>query len=295
MFVRASFFGHALALFTMIVWGMTFISTKLLLSALEPAAILFLRFVIGFLALWIVAPRKLSWQGLSRELHFMVAGLCGVTLYFLAENTALQYTYASNVGIIVSLSPCVTGLLAGLVFKTERVTRYFFAGLGVALAGVALISFNGNVMLSLNPLGDILAALAACAWSGFALVMSRISLYQLNMILCTRRVFFYGVLWMLPLFLWPENRFSLSALGEPSILGHLLFLGMGASALCYVTWNLAVRSLGAVRASVSIYLIPVITVLAAAMILDEVVTPLAMLGIAMTIVGLSLSQWKKAQ
>ena len=88
--------GHMLACMTILIWGTTFISTKVLLRDFTPLQILFTRFMIGYLALWAVAPRLTRVKEKKEELYFLAAGLCGVTLYFLMENIALTYTNASR-------------------------------------------------------------------------------------------------------------------------------------------------------------------------------------------------------
>lgn len=97
--------AHVATLLTIIIWGTTFISTKVLLRDFSPLEVLIFRFLIGYAVLWIVYPRFVPVRRWKEELLFAAAGLCGVTLYFLMENIALTYTYASNVGIIVSVAP----------------------------------------------------------------------------------------------------------------------------------------------------------------------------------------------
>ena len=83
---------------------------------------------------------------------------------------------------------------------------------------------------------------------------------------------------------------ALAALALPEVWGNLAFLGLGASALCFVTWNVAVRELGPVRTSLYIYLVPALTVLASTAVLGEPLTPLVVLGVLLTIAGLLLSE-----
>lgn len=97
--------GHLAALFTVLIWGTTFISTKVLLADFQPAEILFFRFALGFAALLLVCPRRLELNDPRQELLFAAAGLCGICLYYLLENIALTYTMASNVGVIISVAP----------------------------------------------------------------------------------------------------------------------------------------------------------------------------------------------
>lgn len=283
--------GHALAFFTVAIWGTTFISTKILLADFRPVEILFIRFTLGLLALSLACPRRLTGTTRKQELTFAAAGLCGVCLYYLLENIALTYTMASNVGVVISVIPFFTAVLSCLVLKEKRPGAGFFLGFAVAMTGIFLISFNGARM-ELNPLGDLLTLLAALVWACYVILMKKIEAYGYHIILVTRRVFCYGLLWMVPALFLFNGRLGLERLANPVYLGNLLFLGLGASAVCFVTWNTAVKLLGPVKTSVYTYLTPVITVTASMLILQEPVTPLAGLGIALTLTGLLLSQRK---
>ena len=285
--------GHGAALLTILIWGTTFISTKVLLTSFQPVEILFLRFVLGFLALCLIYPRRLQLGERRQELWFAAAGLCGVTLYYLLENIALTYTLASNVGVLVSVSPVFTALLSHFLLRREKLRPAFFAGLAVALAGVVLLSYNGSAVLKLDPRGDVLALLAAAIWSAYSLITRHISSFGYPVVQTTRRIFAYGLVFMLPALLIFGFRPSLAAVLEPVNLLNLVYLGLGACALCFVTWNFAVGKLGAVKTSTYIYLVPVVTLATSALVLGEPVTPLSAVGAALTVAGLALSEHKK--
>lgn len=252
--------GHISAILTVLIWGTTFISTKVLLSHFTPIEILFFRFSLGFIALLLIYPHKLVLTDKKQEKLFMLAGLCGVTLYFLFENIALTYSFASNIGVIVSISPFITGILTHFFLKQEKLKLSFFLGFFVSITGVALISFNGSTVLKLNPIGDILAVLAAATWSIYSIVTKKISDYQYNTIQVTRRIFFYGLIFMLPALFFFDFHIGIDRFKEPLLLFNILFLGFGASAVCFVTWNLSLKLLGVLKTSVYIYAVPVITV-----------------------------------
>ena len=285
--------GHGAALLTILIWGTTFISTKVLLTSFQPVEILFLRFVLGFLALCLIYPRRLRLGERRQELWFAAAGLCGVTLYYLLENIALTYTLASNVGVLVSVSPVFTALFSHFLLRREKLRPAFFAGLVVALAGVVLPSYNGSAVLKLDPRGDVLALLAAAIWSAYSLITRHISSFGYPVVQTTRRIFAYGLVFMLPALLIFGFRPSLAAVLEPVNLLNLVYLGLGACALCFVTWNFAVGKLGAVKTSTYIYLVPVVTLATSALVLGEPVTPLSAVGAALTVAGLALSEHKK--
>lgn len=284
--------GHCAALFTILVWGTTFISTKILLTAFQPVEILIFRFIMGFCALWIAAPKRLRTANAKQELTFAAAGLYGTCLYYLLENIALTYTLASNVGVIVSVTPFLTAILAHLFIQSEeRLKGQFFLGFLVAMAGIILISFNG-AKLKLNPMGDLLAILAALVWAFYSILTRKITSFGYPVISATRRTFFYGILFMLPTLFFFDFHADFSRFASMKYLFNILYLGLGASALCFVTWNFAVKELGAVKTSVYIYMVPVITVVTSVLILHEKLTRLAGIGTILTIVGLFLSEYK---
>lgn len=281
--------GHLVAVITILIWGTTFISTKILLVSFTPIEILFYRFSIGLISLTMIFPRRLKGTNMKQELMFAGAGLCGVTLYFLLENIALTYTLASNVGVIISIAPFFTAILSHWFLENEKLKTNFFVGFVVAMMGIFLINFNGSMILKLNPLGDLLAVLASAVWAVYGVLTRKISGFGHNTIQTTRRIFLYGLLFMIPALLifpfeWGIERFSRS-----SNLFNILFLGLGASALCFVTWNTAVKILGAVKTSIYIYMVPAITVITSIIVLHEKITWIAACGTVLTAAGLFIS------
>ena len=138
-------YGHYAALFSIIVWGTTFVSTKVLLESFLPIEILFFRFVLGFIALILLCPHRLKGTTVKQEITFVLAGLSGVTLYYLCENIALTYTMATNVSVIVAAAPLFTALLNKLTKDgKEKTSKLFYLGFIIAMAGICLISFNGS-------------------------------------------------------------------------------------------------------------------------------------------------------
>lgn len=286
--------GHMLALITVLVWAVTFVSTKVLLVHLTPIEILFFRFVIGFLALAALRPRRLQVKGFAQEKWFMLAGVTGVTLYYLLENIALTFTTASIVGVVVAAAPLFTGLISAAVLK-ERLRAPFFLGFAVAMAGVLLVNFGGGASTEgglgeAAALGALLALAAAATWAVYSIVTKKISAFGYDSILVTRRTFAWGLLFMVPTLPFLGFSPDWASLVAPEMWGNLVFLGLGASALCFVTWNLAVKELGPVKTSLYIYLVPALTVLASAVVLGDPLTPPVIIGVLLTISGLLLSE-----
>lgn len=282
--------GHLAAFVTILIWGTTFISTKVLLRTFTPIEILLIRFLIGYAALWCVRPHRLKVADQKQEWYFAAAGLCGITLYYLLENIALTYTLASNVGVIISIAPFFTAIFAWLFLRDKRPGARFFLGFLMAMSGILLLSFGKDTDLQINPIGDLLGIAAAVVWAAYAILTKKSSSFGYDTILATRRIFFYGLVFMVPISWAMGVHVELQDLAAGGVLPNLLFLGLGASALCFVTWNTAVKHLGSVKTSVYIYMVPVITAVTSALVLRERITAAAVCGIILTLTGLFLSE-----
>ncbi|BBF42546.1 permease of the drug/metabolite transporter superfamily [Lachnospiraceae bacterium KM106-2] len=282
-------FGHSIAVITIIIWGITYISTKVLLADFRPIEILLIRTVIGYLILQVMYLPRLPFADKKQEFYYALAGLCGVNLYYLCENIALTYTYASNVGIIVSVSPFFAAIFANVAFHEKHLTKNFLIGFVAAIIGIALISFNGSATLHLNPKGDFLAFLAAILFAIYSTVVRKIGEFGHNTIQTTRRIFGYGLIFMLPIALGMGFQWKMDAMMKLNNLWNLLFLGILASAICFASWNKAVEVLGSVKTSIYIYLVPVITIVTSVLILHEQITTMAVIGTLLTLTGLFIS------
>ena len=275
---------HIIAILVVGIWGLTFISTKVLIEhGLSPQEIFLLRFLIAYLGIWFISPHKLFADNWKDELWLLLGGVTGGSFYFLTENTALEITLATNVAFIVCTAPLLTTILSLLVYKKEKATAGLIAGSLLALIGVALVVYNGHFVLKISPLGDFLTLLAALSWAFYSLIMKKMfGRYRTTFI--TRKIFFYGVLTVLPAFLIHPWQFSLSGLLQPAVWMNLLFLGVLASLICFVVWNIVLKQLGTVRASNYIYLNPLFTLVGSAILLNEHLTVMSLMG-AMLILG----------
>lgn len=282
--------GHLAAIGTVSVWGATFISTKVLLRHFTPTEILVLRFVLGLVALWVISPKRMPLKSRRHTLYFAGAGLSGLVLYYLCENIALNYGDASIVGVVVSSAPLFSGICAA-IFLGERIRAGFALGFVIAISGICLISF-GSGSAHIQPKGLALSLLAAVAWGVYSTLTRKIAEYGYPTVGTTKLIFMYGVLMMIPIA--AVSGFRLSALRTAGAIeiGNLLFLGLGASAICFVTWNFAVKVLGSVKTCAYIYASPVVTVILAAVILHEQLTLRAAAGMVLVLAGLVLSEHK---
>ncbi|MFA7672002.1 MAG: DMT family transporter [Sphaerochaetaceae bacterium] len=291
--------AHIAALITVIVWGTTFIATKILLDSFSPIEILVIRFVIGYMGLALYDAvfkpngqiRKFKFD-FREEFLFGLAGLSGVVMYYMLENVALTYTYASNVGILVALAPLTTALFVLFLVKEEKVRVNFVGGFLIATVGAALVMFNGSVKLQLSLKGDLLALAATIGWAIYSITLKKIGNTGYAVSTYTRKIFFWGIIFMLPVALimgFTINKSSFTLLN----IVLLLFLGLGASASCFVSWNFAVGVLGVLKTSAYIYLTPLVSLFSAAIVLKEELTFMAIGGSLLILGGLYLSEQKR--
>lgn len=290
MFALNSYKFHLIAILTVIVWGTTFVSTKILINhGLSPVEIFLYRFLLAYIGIWFICPRKLFANTTKDELLFAASGLCGGALYFIFENTALGITLASNVSLIICTSPIFTALLSWILYKKEKLKSSLIFGSLTAFLGVALVVFNGSFILSINPLGDMLTILAALSWAFYGIILRQLN-GRYSTLFITRKVFFYGIITMLPFFALKSSTLNPQLLDTPVILFNIIFLGLVASLLCFIAWNMAVKELGVVQTSNYIYFVPLITLLTSAIVIDEHITIIALIGTILILSGVYIAE-----
>ncbi len=303
---KGIFVFHVLAVMTMALWGVTFISTKTLINyGLTPAQIFTIRFIIAYIGLLSVClfrggRDKRAYSGSLRdEIIFVIMGISGGSLYFFTENTALRYTQACNVSFIVCIAPLLTLLMTlaikrlfkgPLIDGLEDVKVGFplLGGTVIAIIGMILVIFDGN-SLSLSPKGDILAFMAALCWAFYSQFMGQMT-DRYGTLFATRKVFFYGLVTIVPVLLISNNS-NLATVDfyRVQVWGNLLFLSTVASLFCFVLWNRIMLAIGNVTATNYVYLNPVFTLIGAMIILDERMTMSSGLGSAMILGGVILA------
>lgn len=279
--------GHIYALITVIVWGSTFITTKMLLTDFTPVQIMLCRFAIAYVVLWLIQP-KLQKTKPKDELLFLIMSVFGCTVYFITENTALEYTLASNVSIIVSSAPIITAILAHFFIKGEKFTKNTAFGFIVAFAGVVLVVFNGQFVLKLNPAGDMLSLGAAVSWAVYSVVLKS-CVDRFDSVMLTRKLMFYGFITAFPIALIQGDAMHFESFKKPDMLFCILFLGVIGSGICYVLWNKAISRLGVVTTNNYIYINPFVTLVTAGIFLKEPITLMGVVGAVLIVFGVVLS------
>ena len=288
---RSMFWCHVGAVLTMVAWGISFVSSKVLLdNGLNAVEIYVYRFGLAYLLLLCMCHKKLMSNNWRDEMLFLVCGLCGGSIYFIAENIALKYTLVSNVSLITTTSPLLTTLLLGALYKSERPSAGVLGGSLVAFLGVGCVIFNSSFVIKMNPFGDLLALGAAFTFAIYAVVLRRLNAFY-SATFITRKTFFYGVITALPFLPMDPEHASLDVLLRPAVCGNIVFLSAFASVFAFMIWSIAIKKMGTVKASNYLYFQPVVTLVASALILSEKVTIVGYTGCALILIGVWLSDW----
>lgn len=290
---NSNFFYHLVAFVTVAIWGTTFVSTKvLMLNGLSPAQIFTLRFSIAYVLMLCFNHRRLFCDSWKDEVKMALLGITGGSLYFLSENEAMNYTTTTNTSLIVCSCPLFATLLVRLVYRdSNRINGIQLLGSLLAFVGMIIVVLNGRFVLHLSPVGDALAFTACICWAIYSLLMKAVS-GDYSAAFITRKVFFYGVLTIIPYYLIIPGFPPLEVFARPQVIGNLLFLGCLASMICFLTWNWCIAKLGAVKATNWVYFNPITTMIFASWVLDEKITPYFLVGAACILAGMYIADKK---
>ncbi len=287
---NSDFWYHVAAFAMILVWGISFLNTRVLLDAgLSPTEIFVARFTIAYLSLLAVGGFKERFTGWRDELLFIVCGVAGGSAYFIAENTALELTLISDVAVLVSTAPLTTAIMGAIFYRDERISWLSCLGMIIAFVGSVMLALKDGWVWGDSVLGDLLALLAAFVWAFYSMALKKLNRSYTTLFI-TRKLFFYGVLSALPLLALEDTRLTWGTLRQPAVWGNLLYLGLICSMAAYFIWGITVKRIGAVRASNYFYLSPIISMIAAAIWFGERTTVVAYAGCVLILVGVVMAE-----
>lgn len=277
-------------------WGSSFLCSKVLMEdgGISPVELFVFRFSLAYLLMLAVTFRKIRSNTWRDELNFLVCGVCAGSLFFIAENIALQHTTTGNVSLLSSISPIFTAILMAVIYKV-RLTYGVMLGSVTAFAGVACIILASGQGFEINPVGDLLALSSAMSWAVYTICVRRMQPHYSGLFI-TRKIFFYGVLTAIPLLMAEVPVSAISAhvalifdFSQPKFFFNLMFLVVLCSVFAYLMWNQVMRALGTVTANNYIYGQPIVTMLLGYFVLGENIVLLGYIGCALVIGGLIVS------
>ena len=290
---NSNIFYHLVAFLTVAIWGTTFVATKvLMLNGLSPAQIFTLRFSIAYVLMLCFNHRRFLADSWKDEAKMALLGITGGSLYFYSENEAMNFTTTTNTSLIVCSCPLFATLLVRMVYKdSSRIHIVQLLGSLLAFVGMIIVVLNGRFVLHLSPVGDALAFTACMCWAIYSLLMKSVSNHY-GAAFITRKVFFYGVLTILPYYLFIPGFPPMEVFCRPQVFGNLIFLGCLASMICFLTWNWCISKLGTVKATNWVYFNPITTMIFASWVLGEQITPYFLVGATCILLGMYVTDKK---
>ena len=163
---------HLLALFVVLCWGMTLVSSKVLLNfGMQPWALVELRSVLAYGILIFLAPMQLYSGTMRGEITVALLGLTSIPLFFGLQTLALEHGVVSTTASLIAMGPLLSGLLAMAALRTWKLHWMTFLGICTAATGTFLLYFDNAVLQDLPRLGFYLGLAAAAAYAVYSLVL----------------------------------------------------------------------------------------------------------------------------
>ena len=279
------------AIFAVVVWGASFIATKVVLNDISPIAVVWLRFSMGVIILGITSAlrKQFSLPSKSEWAYFALLGFLGITFHQWLQSNGLQTSEAGTTAWIVSTTPVFMALLGWLVLK-EGLNWLKIFGILLAFIGVLLVVYKGNfASFSIGTFGapgDVLILVSAVNWAVFS-VLSRRGLKSHPASLMMFYVMAFGWVFTSILF-FTETRIDEFAQLTFNGWAGMLFLGIFCSGLAYIAWYDALQALSSAQTGVFLYIEPLVAVVVAFLVLGEAVTLASLVGGGVILLGVWL-------
>lgn len=276
-------------------WGATFIAGRIAVQAMPPLTVATGRFVLASLLLLVIAYRvegglpKLSYKQLWVTL---LLGLTGVAIYNVFFFGALERMPAGKTALLVALSPIMTAVTVALILK-EKLGPYRWGGIALALIGTLTIVTKGDILGASQGLlqsfgwGELLMLGAIVSWVSYT-VISRFALRGLSPIAATTYASLWGAL-VLGLAAFSEIDTLRPEMLSWSNFFTIFYLGSFGSAIAFIWYNEGVKMIGPARTVVFTNLVPVFGLLLSYLILDEPIYLSMLIGGAIVIAGVTLT------
>lgn len=282
--------SYLMLAFVVFFWGLSFVLLKLGLEGISPLNLAFLRFLIAlpfFIGFAYLQDRSIFDRSIFLDWKMLIIlGLTGVTLYHTFQNIGLQFTTASNSSLIISANPVFIALLAHFYLK-EKMTWKRVLGIILAVFGIFLII--GPLKFALNPLGvfgDLLSLGAGLSWA-FNSVFSKKMLAKYGAKRITMFSMIIGTLFLFTILLASEKPALPTSIWLWCLL---LILSLVSSGLAYFLWYKALEEVPATKAGVSLFFIPVVSILSARLILLESFDTSFIVGVFLVILGVIITE-----
>lgn len=281
-------FKNIPALFTVIVWGATFVASKFILTnGVSPFVLMTFRFIVAYFILWVFCRQVLPIKFNRQELYFLLLGLTGGSLYFYCEYISLKYTSAVNVGLICALVPIFSTLILIIIRKIKINISYIIGSL-VAFVGAFLVITKGDYNFEIYPFGDCVAFAASILWAIYTVILKLLG-SELNPLLISRRLFFYALITIIPLVVIYSDLDEFCLFAEFNVLLPSLYLAVIASAVCIWLWNVSINLIGIIKTNNYLYFLPVVSLIASSIFYSDEISIFTIIGTFAIFIGVIIS------
>jgi drug/metabolite transporter (DMT)-like permease len=279
---------YLLIILAVIFWGSSFIATKVALKELSPETIISLRLIIASVFLFFTAIVYKKDFSINLKSHGVIFILALIAVFHLmVQVTGLKYTTASNTGWIIGTAPIFMAILAAIFFR-EKIGLLKISGIIIAMFGLLLLIGKGNItnVDIIENKGDLLVLASAFTWGVYSMVNKKISLSYSPLM----TIFYLFVMMVIIIIPFNLNEASVNSVVHLSLNGwiSILFLGLFCSGIAYVIWAYSLRDLESAKVGAFLYFEPLVTVLAAWVLLSESITVLMILSGAIITIGVVL-------
>lgn len=291
MAARSRLLAITEAILAVVVWGASFVLTKIALQYVQPVTVVWLRFLMGVMILGVAMLLRKQYTPLPQRewLYFAGIGFIGITFHQWLQSTGLVTSQATTTAWIVATTPVFMALL-GWLFLKESLNLAQIAGVGLAGFGVLMVVTRGSLGLlaggQLGTIGDLLVLISSPNWAVFS-ILSRRGLKQYPATFMMFWVMLFGWLFLSVLFVLQKGWQDFANL-PPSGWAAIMGLGIFASGLAYIFWYDALQTLSAAQTGAFVYLEPFVTALVAAFLLDERLTIPVLVGGSVILFGVWL-------
>lgn len=281
---------HLAAFFSMLFWGISYVWSKIVFEYYTPLTTILLRLLISIIFIYFFIVITNRREKIQRQDYwlFIVGSFFNPFLYFIGESYGLHQVSASVSAFIIATIPVFTPFIAFFVFR-ERLSKLNIAGLLVSFIGVFFIILKKNMELDASPTGIALLFLAVFAAIVYSVFVKKLtSKYTPTTIIFWQNIL--GAIYFLPLFIYFDASTFLAVKPSLTAVVSLLMLGIFASSFAYILYTFVIAQIGIGKANLYTNLIPVFATIVAFFVLDEVSTPLKLVGMFVIVAGVVLSQ-----
>ena len=289
MQARQYYFYQLLALVVTLIWGLNYLSTKVLfLHGLGPWGVLAIKIALAWGALWLLSPKWFFADNPHHELMFALLGITFVPLYHGLESFAIYHGQVASISAVMACAPLMTAAIAVSNVRHVKVHWTMWMGIFVAITGILLLLIDDSIIFGLPPEGIYLALGAALSWAIYSMFLKSFAGYPASFIL--RKALGYGLLFAVPLAYW-EGMLNWDELKEPVVWGNLAFLAFGVMVLAAVLWVKITQEIGGNGVQGWNYLIPIVANIGAVWLLNEQISFVGVMGLVMVLCGVWAGQY----